>query len=101
MPKIQVQDIDPEMIVLIQRITEAACIKTRIEDGVIKPYMSLTEAEEMYGADPVAAWRKAGLIKCEKDGDRNSKIRIDRYKIAVIAASSHRGITKSRKTKTK
>src|SRR5664280_2568922 len=98
MPKIQIQDIDPEMVVFIQRIGETIAIKTRIEDRRLKPYMSLTEAEEMYSADHVAAWRKAGLIICDKDGPRNSKIRIDRYRIAVVAASSHRGITKSKKT---
>jgi hypothetical protein len=90
----KVQDIDPEMVVLIQRITETAVIRTRIEDGKLKPYMSLREAEEAYGADHVSAWRKAGLIQCLKDGERNSKIRIDRFKIATVAASSQRGFSK-------
>lgn len=97
MPRIQVQGIDPEMVVLIQRIAETAVVKARIEDGKMKPYMSLREAEQAYGADHVAAWRKAGLIQCLKDGERNSKIRIDRYKIAAVAASSQRGYARQPK----
>jgi hypothetical protein len=88
----RIQDIDPEMINLMQTMAELGSLKTRIEDDKISPYMTITEAKEKYGAANVKFWRDKGLIQVLKDGNRNAKTRIDRFRIAVVAKQSNRGL---------
>lgn len=87
---VKVQNLDPEIISFITNVAELASLKTRIEDDKLSPYISLREASLKYGANVVKRWRNEGRIEFIKDGNRTSKIRIDRFKIAVVAKASNR-----------
>ena len=69
---------------------EIAAQKVLVSTGQLKPYMSLRQAYKLYGERNVERWRKEGLIKAVKDGDRNSKVRIDRLEIESVARTSNR-----------
>lgn len=64
--------------------------KTLSSLGILKPFITQTEAFELYGRGVVERWHSEGLITYEKDGERNSKIRIDRIKIELVAKTSNR-----------
>ena len=69
---------------------EIAAQKVLVSTGQLKPYMSLRQAYKLYGERNVERWRREGLIKAVKDGDRNSKVRIDRLEIESVARTSNR-----------
>ncbi len=60
------------------------------QEKVSNPYMSKREAYAKYGRENVDRWIREGLIRQEKDGDKNHKIRINRMQIKAAAAASNR-----------
>lgn len=52
--------------------------------------MSKSKAYRLYGRKIVDAWIRWGLLPEVKDGDENSKIRLDTARLNVLARSMHR-----------
>lgn len=69
---------------------EIAAQKVLMTTGHLKPFISLRQAYKAYGEGNVERWRREGLIQVIKDGDRNSKVRIDRLQIEAVARTSNR-----------
>ncbi len=69
---------------------EIAAQKVLVSTGQLKPYLSLNQAYKQYGRATVERWAREGLIKLIKDGDNNSKVRIDRLQIEAVARTSNR-----------
>jgi len=63
-----------------------------VSEVKLKPYLSKTEAYELYGRRNVDFWLKKNLVKEIKDGDNTAKIRIDRIELEIVAATSNRGL---------
>jgi hypothetical protein len=82
--------IDHEKRKLLEDLSEITVKRVLIELGQLKPYLSLRQAYKMYGEGNVERWRREGLVEVVKDGDKNSKIRIDRIQIECVAKSSNR-----------
>lgn len=69
---------------------EVGAMKALIDADILKPDMSLREAQRKYGIAIVNRWIKEKLITVRKDGPRNSKTRIDRVTIEAVAKASNR-----------
>lgn len=69
---------------------EIAAQKVLVATGNLKPYLSLNQCYKMYGRGTVDRWIREGLITPIKDGDANSKVRIERIQIETVAKSSNR-----------
>lgn len=74
----------------IVSLAETTAKKVLTEAGLLPPFIALNQACKLYGEGNVKRWISEGLIKPIKDGDKNSKIRIDRVQIATIAHTSNR-----------
>lgn len=84
------QPIDILQLRQVQAIVDAAVNKALAKAGLITPYISLKEAEKMYGRGTVARWADERLITIIKDGTRTSKCRINRAEIELVASMSNR-----------
>jgi hypothetical protein len=82
---------DPEMINLMIDVAELASLRTRIEDGKQKPYVSFREAGRKYGSGVVRVWIDQGLVKVLQDSP-GTKIRIDRMRLEAVAKACNRGL---------
>lgn len=58
--------------------------------GLLKPYLSVSEAGRIYGRSVVDRWIKEELLKVLKDGNASSKCRISRLQIEAVAKSANR-----------
>lgn len=58
--------------------------------GLLKPYLSVSECNRIYGRAVVERWIREELIKPIKDGNASAKTRIDRIKIEAVAKSANR-----------
>ena len=74
----------------LRAIMEVGYHKCAEELGLIKPYMSQKDAHDRYGRKTVERWAAEGLITIIKDGTRQSKCRIKREEIELVAAMSNR-----------
>jgi hypothetical protein len=75
--------------VMLGEAAELGATRALTLAGVLKPCITKAEAFRMYGRANVESWIKAGLITSNKDGDFNSKVRLDRVKLEVIAKSNN------------
>lgn len=71
-------------------------VSALVESGQISRYMSYNEATRPrskggYGRGTVDRWISEGLIEKIKDGKGNSKVRLDRLRLAELAANANRG----------
>jgi len=57
---------------------------TLVQTGLLKPYLTLTTAYNMYGRKTVDKWIKEGRITAHKSGDRNSKVQLDRLVLQAL-----------------
>lgn len=74
----------------LQASYEAGFKKCAETLGLIKPYISLREAQKIYGRSTVDRWISEGLIHVIKDGTTTSKCRIRREEIELVASMSNR-----------
>ena len=58
--------------------------------GLIKPFMSYSEAIEAYGRGTVDRWVSEGLIEKIKDGTGSCKTRLDRERLQELSFISNR-----------
>ena len=58
--------------------------------GLIKPFMSYTEAINAYGRGTVDRWISEGLIEKVKDGTGSCSTRLDRERLNELAFISNR-----------
>lgn len=70
---------------------ELGAMRLAQQAGLLKPDMSLREAQRKYGIAVVNRWIKEGLVKKRKDGRNNAKVRIDRLEIEAVDKASNRG----------
>ena len=75
---------------LLQDAAELGGMKALTGAGVLKPYLSQSEAGRIYGRANVERWIKERLIIPIKDGPASAKVRLDRVKLEAIAKSSNR-----------
>ncbi len=58
--------------------------------GLGKTVLSLSESYKLYGKRRVQSWIEKGIVHIHKDGERNSKIKVDRIELERAAKSSNR-----------
>jgi len=64
----------------------------QVSEVKLKPYLCKKEAGRIYGVEDLKNWIKKGLVKEIKDGENNSKVRLDRIQLEIVAATSNRGL---------
>lgn len=74
----------------LQASYEAGFRKCAETLGLLKPYLSLREAQKTYGRSTVDRWINEGLVHVIKDGTNTSKCRIRREEIELVASMSNR-----------
>lgn len=82
--------IDRLHLMQLQASYEAGFNKCAETLGLLKPYLSLNQCYKRWGRKTVARWAVEGLITIEKDGTRNSKCRVLRERIEMVASMSNR-----------
>lgn len=75
---------------LLQAASEIAVEKALMQLGMLKPFLSKTEAYNQYGRGTVDRWIQEGLVKVNKDGNNSSKVRIDRIQLEILSKASNR-----------
>ena len=84
------QPIDRLHLMQMQATYEAGFNKCAETLGLLKPYLSLNQCCKRWGRKTVERWADEGLITIEKDGTKNSRCRILREKIELVASMSNR-----------
>lgn len=64
--------------------------KARMDMGVEPQYYTLTQCYRRFGRGTVDRWAAEGLIDIIKDGTKNSKCRVLRERIELVASQSNR-----------
>ena len=73
---------------LLQHAAELGAKRTLVQLGVIRPYLSKSEAFRLYGASCVNQWIELGLLTPRKDGDHSAVWRIDRLEIETLKCAA-------------
>ena len=84
------QPIDRLQLKQLEAVTDVVVSRFAVECGLLKPYLTITQAYKRYGRGTVDRWAAEGLIEIIKDGTRNSKCRIKRSQIELVAATQNR-----------
>jgi hypothetical protein len=79
----------PHLRVMLSEAAELGATRALAQAGVIKPLVTKAEAYRIYGRANVESWVRAGLIPIHKDGDFNTKVRLERIQLEVIAKSNN------------
>jgi hypothetical protein len=79
-----------EFINALYKAAELGANRALEQANLLKPYISLRDAQRKYGVTIVKRWIDEGLIQVIKDGNATSKIRIERARIEAVAAASNR-----------
>ncbi len=79
-----------ELSKIIADASELGAKRALISTGALKAFLSASQAYKIYGRSNVDRWIKEGLISPQKDGDKNTAVRLDRMLLESIAASSNR-----------
>lgn len=74
----------------IEALMDVVVGKYLVDSGKRKPYLSLNECYKKYGRNTVNRWAAEGLITIIKDGERNSRCRVLRERIELVASMSNR-----------
>lgn len=88
--KIRLPETEAEFARSLEAAAQVASVQTLVSTGYIKPFVSLREAYRMHGEGTVNRWLKEGVIKKIKDGEGNSKVRIDRVQLEAAAQTQNR-----------
>lgn len=86
-------DITMPMHILTALLADAAELGANAvlaKHGVLKPYLSKSDAYRIYGETNVDRWIAERLITARKDGGHSAKWRIDRQEIEAVAKASNR-----------
>jgi len=74
---------------MLSEAAELGATRALAQAGVIKPLVTKAEVYRLYGRANVESWVKAGLVEMHKDGDFNTKVRLERIRLDVIAKSNN------------
>lgn len=82
--------IDRLHLLQIQASYEAGFYRCAETLGLLKPYLSLNQCYKRWGRKTVERWAAEGLISIEKDGTKNSRCRVSRERVELVASMSNR-----------
>lgn len=74
---------------LLQQAAELGAEHALAQIGIIRPYLSKSEAFRVYGTSKVQYWLTSGLLTPRKDGDHSAAWRIDRLEIEVLTCTTN------------
>ncbi|WP_448104686.1 hypothetical protein [Pedobacter panaciterrae] len=75
---------------LLQDAANLGATKALTDAGVLKPFISKSEAYRIYSRRLIDRWLAENLIEPEKDGAGNAKLRLSRVRLEVLARTSNR-----------
>lgn len=87
---IRLPESEREFVKALEAAAKVASVQTLVSLGYLKPYVSLRESYRLYGEGTINRWLKEGVIKTIKDGEGNSKIRINRVQLEAAAQTQNR-----------
>jgi hypothetical protein len=70
---------------ILKRAAQLGAESALEQSGLVKPYLTQTSAYKKYGRRIVDKWIKEGRVTIHKQGDRNSKVLIDRLELSAAA----------------
>jgi hypothetical protein len=88
--RIRLPESEAEFVKTLEAAAKVASVQTLVSLGYLKPYVSLRESYRLYGEGTINRWLKEGVIKKIKDGEGNSKIRINRVQLEAAAQTQNR-----------
>jgi hypothetical protein len=71
---------------------QVATVQALVSAGVLSPYMSLRECQDMHGVGTVNNWLRQGIIHRIKDGEGNTKVRISRVEVETAVCTNNRAV---------
>lgn len=75
---------------LLLAIKKFTVKETLVELGLLKPFLTKTQAYKAYGQTTVKRWVEEGLVTLIKDGNNSAMVRINRMEIETVALASNR-----------
>jgi hypothetical protein len=79
-----------QLSTMLQDAAELGAKSALSQAGLMKSYISKSQAERMAGRANINRWLLEGLITPSKDGPTTSKIRINRVQLEAIIKTSNR-----------
>jgi hypothetical protein len=79
-----------QLSALLNDAAELGAKAALTEAGLLKPYISKSEAVRMAGRTNLNRWVQEGLITLIKDGPSTAKIRINRLQFESVMKTSNR-----------
>jgi hypothetical protein len=79
-----------ELMNLLADATELGAKRALIGAGLETPFLSATKAYTLYGRKTVERWVRERLIVPQKDGQKNSGVRLDKMTLETLSKSSNR-----------
>lgn len=74
---------------LLADAAELGAKKALIDAGLVKPFISASQAHRKYGRRVVDRWIADGHITPFKDGSKNSTVRLDRLILETLSKSNN------------
>lgn len=84
------QPIDRLHLLQISAAYKAGYRKAHEDKGEVPKYYSLSYCYKKFGRGVVDRWASEGLIEVIKDGNGNSKCRVEAERIEIVAGMSNR-----------
>jgi len=74
----------------LRRAATVGYVRGLVDYGVVSPFISQNKANKLYGKRNVNLWINSGRLKIYKDGDKTSKIRINRIDVEALWQADNR-----------
>jgi 2-iminoacetate synthase ThiH len=73
-----------ELKVIIREAAQLGAKEALVQAGLTSRYLTQTSAYKQYGRKMVENWIKEGKIIAHKNGDKNSKVQLDRLELECL-----------------
>jgi len=74
-----------QFIDILREASRLGAEQAMVESGVLIPYLTQNSAYKKYGRRAVDAWIREGSIVAHKNGERNSRVLLDRLELSMLA----------------
>ncbi|MDB5021833.1 MAG: hypothetical protein JWQ28_2960 [Pedobacter sp.] len=79
-----------ELRALLVDAGELAAKKALADAGLLKPYLSRSQAEKKYGRPNIARWTEEGLLNPSRGNEKNDHWKYDRHELEAVYKASLR-----------
>lgn len=73
-----------QLNVILREAAQLGAKDALVQAGLLSPYLTQNAAYKLYGRRTVVGWIKEGKIIAHKNGDKNSKVQLDRLELESL-----------------